>query len=87
MELNTDVADGQAFSRLHGTLDRGVGLPLGHSSLWIRTAAGYSPRRRSAPFANFFFGSFGNNYRIATGATVDPVKPCIFRGCTTSANS
>jgi hypothetical protein len=30
--------------------------------VWLRTAAGLSPRDRSSPFANFFFGGFGNNY-------------------------
>ncbi len=62
VELQTDIADGAAFPRLHGTYDRGVGLPLGHSSIWMRTAAGFSPRDRTFPFANFFFGGFGNNY-------------------------
>jgi hypothetical protein len=28
----------------------------------VRTAAGFSPRDRTEPFANFFFGRFGNNY-------------------------
>ena len=37
-------------------------LPLGHSSLWFRHAAGFSPHDRNEPFANFFFGGFGNNY-------------------------
>ena len=62
VELRTDVVNGEAFPKLHGTFDRGVALPAGHSSLWLRTAAGYSPRDRSQPFANFFFGGFGNNY-------------------------
>ena len=62
VELRTDVVDGEAFPKLHGTFDRGVALRAGHSSLWLRTAAGYSPRDRSQPFANFFFGGFGNNY-------------------------
>ncbi len=62
LELQTDVADGETFPRVHGTFDRGVGLRARHSSLWIRTAAGYSPRSRTQPFANFFFGGFGNNY-------------------------
>jgi hypothetical protein len=62
VELRTDVVDGQAFPKLYGTFDRGVGLRPGHSSLWMRTAAGYSPRSRTQPFANFFFGGFGNNY-------------------------
>ena len=62
VQLSTEIADGEAFPKLHGTFDRGAGLRLSHSSLWLRTAAGYSPRRRSEPFANFFFGGFGNNY-------------------------
>ena len=28
----------------------------------MRTAGGFSPRDRALPFANFFFGGFGNNY-------------------------
>ncbi len=51
-----------SFPRLEGTFDRGVGLPIGHSSIWMRTAGGFSPRDRALPFANFFFGGFGNNY-------------------------
>ena len=62
VEFQNDVVDGELFPRLHGTFDRGKGLPLGHSSIWFRGAAGLSPRDRSEPFANFFFGGFGNNY-------------------------
>ena len=62
VQLSTEIADGEAFPKLYGTFDRGVGLRLSHSSLWLRTAAGYSPRKRNEPFANFFFGGFGNNY-------------------------
>ena len=62
VELHTDVAQGQAFPKLYGTFDRGAALPIGHSSVWLRTAGGYSPRDRAEAFANFFFGGFGNNY-------------------------
>ena len=62
VEVRTDIVDGATFPKVHGTYDRGTGLPLGHSSLWIRAAAGYSAGRRTEPFANFFFGGFGNNY-------------------------
>ena len=62
VDLTADVADGEPFPRLVGTYDRGAALPLGHSSVWFRTAAGFSPRSRSEAFANFFFGGFGNNY-------------------------
>jgi hypothetical protein len=47
---------------VHGTYDLSLGMPLGHSSVWLRSAAGASPQGRSEPFANFFFGAFGNNY-------------------------
>jgi hypothetical protein len=60
--LAADVVDGSAFPKLQGTFERGVGVPAGHSSVWLRSAAGYSPRDRAHPFANFFFGGFGNNY-------------------------
>jgi hypothetical protein len=57
-----DYVDGKTVPKLHGTLDLGFALPLGHSSIWLRNAAGFSPRSREEPFANFFFGGFGNNY-------------------------
>ena len=50
------------FSHVRGSFDRGVALPVGHMSIWFRQAAGFSPNDRSEPFANFFFGGFGNNY-------------------------
>jgi hypothetical protein len=37
-------------------------VPAGHSSVWFRGAAGFSPHDRSHPFANFYFGAFGNNW-------------------------
>ena len=55
-------AGGRFFPRLYGTYDRGALLPLEHSSLWLRTAAGKSFGDRDNPFANFFFGAFGNNW-------------------------
>jgi hypothetical protein len=54
--------DGTFVPRVRANVDRGIALPLGHSSVWFREAAGISPRDRSEPFANFFFGGFGNNY-------------------------
>jgi hypothetical protein len=61
-EVRSDIVDGELFPRAHGTYDAGAALPLGHSSIWVRTAAGLSPRDRVLPFANFYFGGFGNNY-------------------------
>jgi hypothetical protein len=54
--------EGTIVPRFHGTYDRSLAVPAGHSSIWLRSAAGYSPRDRAQPFANFFFGGFGNNY-------------------------
>ncbi|HYL89591.1 MAG TPA: hypothetical protein VEU32_12610 [Burkholderiales bacterium] len=48
--------------QLRGGLDFGVPLPLGHSSIWLRNAAGVAHGERSDPYANFFFGGFGNNW-------------------------
>jgi hypothetical protein len=56
------VVDGQFIPRLRGDWDVGHALPIGHSSIWLRNAVGLSPRDRAQPFANFFFGGFGNNY-------------------------
>jgi len=50
------------FPRLLTNFDYGILLPLHHSSLWLRSSAGYSLGDRNEPFANFFFGGFGNNW-------------------------
>jgi hypothetical protein len=60
--LDVNAPTSSLFTRLSGTYDRGMALPIGHSSVWLRSAAGFSPQSRDEPFANFFFGAFGNNY-------------------------
>jgi len=50
------------FPRVYANLHLGVPLPINHSSIWLRTSAGYAGGDRDEPFANFFFGGFGNNY-------------------------
>ncbi len=50
------------YPRLFATLDYGVPLPLNHSSIWLRVAGGASAGDKNNPFANFFFGGFGNNW-------------------------
>ncbi|HYN10325.1 MAG TPA: hypothetical protein VES67_23260 [Vicinamibacterales bacterium] len=62
LSVHTDRVNGEFFTRVHGTYDTGAALPIGHSSIWIRSAAGFSPHDPGEPFANFFFGGFGNNY-------------------------
>ena len=53
---------GRFFPQLYGTYNRGFLLPVEHSSIWIRSSAGKSFGDRNNPFANFFFGAFGNNW-------------------------
>ncbi|RPI20960.1 MAG: hypothetical protein EHM61_25885 [Acidobacteria bacterium] len=53
---------GNFFPRLYSNLDYGFALPLKHSSVWLRNSAGYSFGSREEPFANFYFGGFGNNW-------------------------
>ena len=55
-------ANSQSHPIFYGTFDAGTPALITHSSLWLRTAAGYSPGERDEPFANFFFGGFGNNW-------------------------
>ena len=57
-----DEANSMTFARIWATYDRGFPLPLAHSSIWWRNAGGASPQNRDEPFANFYFGAFGNNY-------------------------
>ena len=55
-------ANSKFFPSFYGTYDRGFLLPLEHSSIWLRSAAGKSFGDRNNPFANFYFGAFGNNW-------------------------
>lgn len=56
------VVEGELVPRLRAELAHGHALPIGHSSIWLRHAAGFAPERRDNPFAQFFFGGFGNNW-------------------------
>ena len=47
---------------LYGNVDYGIPLPINHSSIWLRTSLGMSFGDRNDPFANFYFGGFGNNW-------------------------
>lgn len=60
--LDGNRVAGQWYGRTHGTFHLGVPLPVEHSSVWLRGAVGASPGSRDDPFANFFFGGFGNNW-------------------------
>jgi hypothetical protein len=42
--------------------DYGFALPINHSSIWLRSSTGIAFGDNDDPFANFFFGGFGNNW-------------------------
>jgi hypothetical protein len=52
----------RGYPQFAGKLDLGTLLPIPNTSVWLRTRGGYSPGDRYEPFANFFFGGFGNNW-------------------------
>jgi len=54
--------NGQVTPQVAGELDLGYALPLAHSSIWLRSAAGFANGDRNSTVANFYFGGFGNNY-------------------------
>ena len=62
LEATVDYVNSDVIPRLLGTLDRGFTLPINHSSLWLRGAAGYAFGDVDDDFSRFFFGGFGNNY-------------------------
>jgi hypothetical protein len=56
------VDEWRRFPSVDASADLGVPLGLPHASLWLRTAGGWADGARDEPFANFFFGGFGNNW-------------------------
>ena len=55
--------NGRLYPRVSLDASRGFLLPLDHSSLWFRASAGTAlAGARTDPFADFFFGGFGNNW-------------------------
>jgi hypothetical protein len=62
LALDASVVHGDLIPQARAGLSLGVALPLPHSSLWFRSAAGISGGDRADPFANFYLGGFGNNY-------------------------
>jgi len=52
----------KVYPRIYSNFDYGFLLPIRHSPVWIRTSLGQSFGDRQEPFANFFFGGFGNNW-------------------------
>ena len=58
----SNFVDGTTSPRLSYDLDYGVALPIDHSSLWLRTSFGHAFGDQGDPFAQYYFGGFGNNY-------------------------
>ncbi|MCU0643867.1 MAG: hypothetical protein MUC94_06365 [bacterium] len=58
----TNYVNTRYFPRLFSSFDYGTLLPIAHSSIWLRSSAGYSFGDRDEPFANYYFGGFGNNW-------------------------
>jgi hypothetical protein len=54
--------NGTAIPRIRADYDWGFALPLRHSSIWLRSSAGVAFGDRLSPFANFYFGGYGNNW-------------------------
>ena len=60
--VGANYADGDFVPQTLATYDVGFQLPLTHSSIWLRNAVGAGFGDRTDPFAEFFFGGFGNNW-------------------------
>jgi hypothetical protein len=63
LSVRGNAVSGTVFPRVSLEAAKGLLLPLDHSSLWFRAAGGAAlSGNRTNPFANFFFGGFGNNW-------------------------
>jgi hypothetical protein len=60
--VDGDLVKGRGFVRTYADLDLGFALPLRHSSVWLRSSSGFCPQSPEEPYANFYFGGFGNNW-------------------------
>jgi hypothetical protein len=54
--------NGEITPQFWGTLDYGIALPFANTSVWLRTAGGAADGSHNTTVANFYFGSFLNNY-------------------------
>ena len=59
---HNDFVNQEYIFMFYNNFDFGLSLPIDHSSVWLRSSLGYSFGDRDNPFANFFFGGFGNNW-------------------------
>jgi hypothetical protein len=63
IDLSGSALASAFYPRISASGNLGIPLFLNHTSFWFRSAAGIIPGGFSAsdPFANFYFGGFGNN--------------------------
>jgi hypothetical protein len=54
--------DSSVTPHAYGGFDYGWALPWGHSSIWLRNAAGFAVGDRGEEFSRFYFGGYRNNY-------------------------
>src|SRR6185295_15499026 len=62
LAVDGNRANGETIPQYRGGLDFGLPVGWAHSTVWLLNAAGVADGDRANPFANFFFGGFGNNY-------------------------
>jgi len=62
LNLELNHANGNTVPALYGGVDIGMPFLFKHSSLWWRNSAGWADGADSDPYANFYFGGFGNNW-------------------------
>ncbi|MEX0692132.1 MAG: hypothetical protein WD934_08520 [Gemmatimonadales bacterium] len=63
LHLRSNYVNRAVYPRVNLDFSRGFLLPLNHSSIWFRGSAGAAlAGDRNEPFANFYFGGFGNNW-------------------------
>ena len=59
---SSSITEGTFYPTFTGNFDFGIQLPINHTSLWLRNAAGNSFSKKVNPFSRFGFAAFGNNY-------------------------
>jgi hypothetical protein len=66
LEAVDNYVNERHIPRYSGTFECGflapIDPPIDHTSVWIRSAVGKSHGGEDEPFANFYFGGFGNNW-------------------------
>jgi hypothetical protein len=58
----TTAPPGGLYPQILATYDIGFQLPIVHSSVWLRSAAGAGIGHPLNPYAQYYFGAFGNNW-------------------------